>query len=316
MPASASDPELSLAARAFRAFHGLITAAFLLAILEVWWCALTGRRDRWLRVAVASLVTEGVVVAANHGDCPLGGLQDRLGDPTPLFELALSPRAARRAVPGPRSRRRGRDARCSPAARPPGADPETMVRFSRTGKRPRTDAPEPGEGQDRAMTQRPALLILAIASAAALTATGCGGSTKTVTTTVSTPAAAATDTTATTAPASTTAVKSVDMIMTDFKFAPDNVTVAAGKVPITQKNAGGVEHEFVLLKTDQPADSFPLEGSQINEDKAGTPVGEIEDVAPGKSKSKTFNLKPGKYVFVCNLPGHYSGGMFGSMTVQ
>ena len=106
------------------------------------------------------------------------------------------------------------------------------------------------------------------------------------------------------------------MVMTDFKFAPDNVTVAAGKVPITQKNAGGVEHEFVLLKTDKAADSFPLEGSQINEDTAGTAVGEIEDVAPGKSKSKTFDLKPGKYVFVCNLPGHYAGGMYGSMTVQ
>jgi hypothetical protein len=40
-----------------------------------------------------------VLVAANHGDCPLGGLQERLGDPVPLFELVLSPRAAKRAVP-------------------------------------------------------------------------------------------------------------------------------------------------------------------------------------------------------------------------
>ncbi len=38
-------------------------------------------------------------MAANHGDCPLGPLQQRLGDPVPLFELLLSPTAARRAVP-------------------------------------------------------------------------------------------------------------------------------------------------------------------------------------------------------------------------
>ena len=38
-------------------------------------------------------------MAANHGDCPLGPLQERLGDPIPLFELVLSPAAARRAVP-------------------------------------------------------------------------------------------------------------------------------------------------------------------------------------------------------------------------
>ena len=88
-----------MAARAFRGLHGLIAVVFLLAIAYVWWCALTGRRDRWLRAAVAALVTEGALVIANRGDCPLGGLQDRLGDPVPLFELVLSPSAARRAVP-------------------------------------------------------------------------------------------------------------------------------------------------------------------------------------------------------------------------
>jgi hypothetical protein len=71
----------------------------LLAIAYVWWCALSGRRDRLLHVAAASLIGEGVLVAANHGDCPLGGLQERLGDPIPLFALVLSPRAARQAVP-------------------------------------------------------------------------------------------------------------------------------------------------------------------------------------------------------------------------
>ena len=85
---------------AFRAFHAAIAVEMLLAIAYVWWCALSGRRDRLLlRTATASLIGEGVLVAANHGDCPLGGLQERLGDPIPLFELVLSPRAAKRAVP-------------------------------------------------------------------------------------------------------------------------------------------------------------------------------------------------------------------------
>ena len=88
-----------MAARVFRGLHGVIAVVFLSAIVYVWWCALTGRRDRWLRTAVAALVSEGVFVTANRGDCPLGGLQDRLGDPVPLFEHVLSPSAARRAVP-------------------------------------------------------------------------------------------------------------------------------------------------------------------------------------------------------------------------
>jgi hypothetical protein len=91
--------KLSRAALAFRTAHAAIAVEQLLAIAYVWWCALTGRRDRLLRIAAATLIGEGVLVSANGGDCPLGGLQERLGDPVPLFELVLSPRAAKRAVP-------------------------------------------------------------------------------------------------------------------------------------------------------------------------------------------------------------------------
>jgi hypothetical protein len=83
----------------WRTAHGLIAVGFLGSIGYVWWCALTGWRGRWLRPAVGALVGEGVLVAINGGDCPLGPLGARLGDPVPLFELVLSPRAARRAVP-------------------------------------------------------------------------------------------------------------------------------------------------------------------------------------------------------------------------
>ena len=91
--------KLSGAALAFRVFHAAIAFEQLFAIGYVWWCALRGRRGRLLRVAAASLIGEGVLVSANRGDCPLGPLQERIGDPVPLFELVLPPRAAKRAVP-------------------------------------------------------------------------------------------------------------------------------------------------------------------------------------------------------------------------
>lgn len=93
------DLRLSKAALAWRAIHTVIAATFLGAIVVVWWCALTGRRGPLLRPAVAALAGEGALVLANGGDCPLGGVQQRAGDPVPLFELVLSPRAARLAVP-------------------------------------------------------------------------------------------------------------------------------------------------------------------------------------------------------------------------
>jgi len=84
---------------AWRAGHGLIAIGFLASIGYVWWCALRGRRGRFVRPAIAALAGEGVLVAVNGGDCPLGPLGDRIGDQVPLFELVLSPRAAKRAVP-------------------------------------------------------------------------------------------------------------------------------------------------------------------------------------------------------------------------
>jgi hypothetical protein len=92
-------PAQTCAVLLWRTAHGLIAIGFLASIAYVWWSALTGRRGRWLWPAISALVGEGVLVVINGGDCPLGPLGDRLGDPVPLFELVLSPRAARRAVP-------------------------------------------------------------------------------------------------------------------------------------------------------------------------------------------------------------------------
>jgi len=65
----------------------------------VWGCALTGRRDRLLGAAVGFLGAEGAALIVGRGNCPLGPFQERLGDPVPLFELVLPPRAAKAAIP-------------------------------------------------------------------------------------------------------------------------------------------------------------------------------------------------------------------------
>ena len=82
-----------------RVAHASIALGFLSSIAYVWWCAISYRRGPLLRLAVTALLAEGLVVTANHGDCPLGPLGDRIGDGVPLFELVVSPRAARLAVP-------------------------------------------------------------------------------------------------------------------------------------------------------------------------------------------------------------------------
>jgi hypothetical protein len=44
-------------------------------------------------------------------------------------------------------------------------------------------------------------------------------------------------------------------------------------------------------------------------------VGEVEAIAPGTTKAGTFDLAPGRYVSICNLPGRYKLGMAAAFEV-
>lgn len=87
------------AAMALRTAHVAVAAIELAALGELWICALTNRRNKMLWAAVGVLAVEGVGLVIGRGDCPLGPLQERLGDRVPLFELVLPPRSAKDAVP-------------------------------------------------------------------------------------------------------------------------------------------------------------------------------------------------------------------------
>jgi uncharacterized cupredoxin-like copper-binding protein len=101
---------------------------------------------------------------------------------------------------------------------------------------------------------------------------------------------------------------------TDLKFSATRIEAPAGKLALTLRNAGKVEHELVLLKTNaDPASLKVSSGGRVSE---AASVGEISETAAGASKSTTFDLKPGRYVYVCNIPGHYAGGMHGSLVVK
>jgi hypothetical protein len=43
-------------------------------------------------------------------------------------------------------------------------------------------------------------------------------------------------------------------------------------------------------------------------------LGEIADLAPGKTGKLTVNLKAGTYLLICNQPGHYKDGMTAKVT--
>jgi hypothetical protein len=90
---------LSGPAKAYRVFHAAWSVAGLASLGYIWTCAAMRRRDRGLWASIAFLSIEGGGLIVGGGNCPMGPLQARIGDPVPFFELVLPPRAAKAAVP-------------------------------------------------------------------------------------------------------------------------------------------------------------------------------------------------------------------------
>ena len=128
---------------------------------------------------------------------------------------------------------------------------------------------------------RPALLAALVLGA--ITAAACGGT-------------AASAGPATPVPSGVVAVEAAKD--SAYSFTPSAITVPAGSVTFSVRNAGSEEHEFEIFKAD-----------------GTTVIDEIEGLVPGLTKSLTVTLAPGTYPFMCKLNGHDQLGMKGTITV-
>lgn len=91
--------------------------------------------------------------------------------------------------------------------------------------------------------------------------------------------------------------------LTEFKVKPAREFIAAGKTKVVAKNAGGDEHELVIVRGDDIAALPTKADGSVNESKIpkSDVLGEIEDIKPGKTKSKVFKLSSGSYILFCNI---------------
>jgi uncharacterized cupredoxin-like copper-binding protein len=167
----------------------------------------------------------------------------------------------------------------------------------------------------------------------------------------------------------------VTVTMGEWFFRLNHARVKAGKVTVTARNVGDIEHELIAVKTDLPADEMPMTAEGLDADKAGELVigephehgGEHGDehgdehmdeagdddhgdeageehsheagdehgdddhgdehgddhgdehgseaaeeghLKPGETRRYVVDLKPGKYVLLCSIPGHYEMGQY------
>ena len=101
--------------------------------------------------------------------------------------------------------------------------------------------------------------------------------------------------------------------------------VAAGTVSLRVANTGSLVHELVVmpLAPDQQVGDRSV-GADNRVDETGS-VGEAshtcaasggDGIEPGALGWATLDLPAGRYELLCNLTGHYAGGMYTELTVS
>jgi len=114
-------------------------------------------------------------------------------------------------------------------------------------------------------------------------------------------------------PGRSQAPSKVGVVLSEWKLVPSATTLRAGKVTFRVKNDGAIEHEFVVLRTDSHHHALPVKKAVAVETGR---QGEIPKIVPGQERSLTLSLKPGKYVLICNLLGHYKAGQYAALRVS
>lgn len=95
----------------------------------------------------------------------------------------------------------------------------------------------------------------------------------------------------------------------EYKIKANRGKAPAGKIRFVVTNKGDLEHELEVVRWAKKPGKIPVKNhkASFNEKRE---VGEVEDIEPGQTKRFTVRLKRGKYVLLCNIPGHYELGQY------
>jgi uncharacterized cupredoxin-like copper-binding protein/mono/diheme cytochrome c family protein len=107
----------------------------------------------------------------------------------------------------------------------------------------------------------------------------------------------------------------IGVTLSEFKVTPAETSTAAGDVTFNVSNQGAVAHELVVIKTDLAPDALPQKTGAVDEGAVDVEK-KTGNIATKKSENLSVTLTAGKYVLICNVPGHYQAGMHTEFTVQ
>lgn len=110
---------------------------------------------------------------------------------------------------------------------------------------------------------------------------------------------------------------SIDPSIAHMRIILDHTALKPGRVTLQAENQSKTLVHEVLIVRDDGAKALPFDTThnRVIESRVRR-LGEIADLAPGKTGKLTLNLGPGTYVLFCNQPGHYEDGMVARVTVS
>lgn len=106
-----------------------------------------------------------------------------------------------------------------------------------------------------------------------------------------------------------------DIVLSEWTLAAPDL-LAGGEQIWSMKNAGVLLHEVLIIRTALDPAELPTSNGIVELDQiTGTLIAEVAEVTPDRIVDAPITLEPGRYVLICNLPGHYQSGMSSALTV-
>lgn len=112
-----------------------------------------------------------------------------------------------------------------------------------------------------------------------------------------------------------TAAPGVNVKLINYKVAPSATRAAPGRVTFTVHNADNVPHNLVVLRTNIAPRSLPVTGQHGRAREIGRRGGTAV-LRDEQTVRLTLMLRPGRYLLICNVPGHYQRGMVVAFRVR
>lgn len=111
---------------------------------------------------------------------------------------------------------------------------------------------------------------------------------------------------------------SADPSISGMVMKVSTANVKAGRVSLQAVNQSkSLVHEVLVIPAPAAGKKIPYDERKdtVVETRVHS-LGEIAELKPGARGRLTLNLKPGKYLLLCNQPGHYKSGMSTELVVE